>query len=467
MYPGEMPVSGNGYLIRRVALLLVSFATIWAIAAASTPAGARTRAPNRFSTFPQRGGSAPRIVPGVPTSVGPNVNISNETGAQSETSVAIDPTNAKHIYAASNDNLETFQKYNGVYQSTDGGVTWVNDSFRDQAFCYDPWLDFNLSGDVFLSYQCSDQRIAYKKAGQSAWTKIRLTNAGSFPDRDMVRVDRQTGSPHLGSVYIGYDDFGNNNIAYVLHSVNGFSQYQRSQRINDGNPTIGVNVAVGDDGTVYATWEDYSGRKIWTDRSTDGGQTWGRDHLVTNYRLQTGAFFICIPPQNIRCVVPMPFTDAAPAGTTHAGRLYAVYPDKNRSGQDWDTYFRYSDDGGSTWSNEVALNDDGGHAYQFFPAISVAPNGTIAVSFYDTRNDPLSKKVDQYVTFSTNGGQTWSANQRVTTASFSDANGNSNQYGDYEGSDALPGSKARFYLVWTDARRGNLDEDMYGSRVRP
>jgi len=462
-------VRGKPSRTRRFALSLLSFATIGAMAAtASSSAAAGSVAPNRFSTFPRLGGSATFTFPGSPQAAGANINISNKTGAQSETTVAVDPTDKRHIYASSNDNLETFQMWNGLYQSTDGGQTWVNDNFNDPSFCYDTWMDFNLSGDAFFSYECSDERIAYKKAGQTAWTKLKLTNAGSFPDRDMVRVDRQVGSPHLGSVYIGYDDNGANNTAYVLHSNDGFGSWTRSAKINDGNPTIGVNVAVGADGTVYATWEDYSGKHIYTDKSTDGGQTWSTDHVVTTYRLATGSFFICIPPQNIRCVVPMPFTDAAPAGTAHAGRLYAVYPDKDPSTADWNTYFRYSDNGGTTWSSEIKINDDTVHAYQFFPSISVAPNGTIAVTFYDTRNDALNKKVDQYVSYSTDGGATWSANQRITTVSSDDTNGNGNQYGDYEGSDALPGARrARFYAVWTDARPGSKGEELYGARIKP
>src|SRR5439155_566093 len=72
--------------------------------------------------------------------------------------------------------------------------------------------------------------------------------------------------------------------------------------------------------------------------------------------------------------------------------------------------------GGAPWSAETKVNDDTVHAWQFFPAISVSPNGTVALSFYDTRNDSTGKKTDQYISFSTDGGVTWSANQRVTTA---------------------------------------------------
>ena len=136
-------------------------------------------------------------------------------------------------------------------------------------------LDFNAAGDAFVSYECSDERIAYKKVGQTAWTEIKLTIAGIFPDRDMVTIDNAPGSPFFGSVYVGYDDNGSNNAPFVLYSRDGFTNWKRSAKVANGNPTIGVNVATGPDGSVYATWEDYSGKKLWTAKSTDGAATFG------------------------------------------------------------------------------------------------------------------------------------------------------------------------------------------------
>jgi hypothetical protein len=106
-------------------------------------------------------------------------------------------------------------------------------------------LDFNVSGDAFVSYECSDQRIAYKKVGQTAWTEIKLTMAGSFPDRDMVVIDKSPSSPFFGSVYIGYDDNGVGNVPFVLVSRDGFSNWKRSARVAGGNPTIGVTSPPG------------------------------------------------------------------------------------------------------------------------------------------------------------------------------------------------------------------------------
>ena len=219
------------------------------------------------------------------------------------------------------------------------------------------------------------------------------------------------------------------------------------------------------DGTVYGTWEDYSGKNILTDKSTNGGATWGTDHVVTNYRINTGTFFISIPPQPDRGVLPMPMTTVAPAGTACAGRLYVTYYDKSTIGANTNVYERYSDDGGTTWSSEIQVNDGSTTAYHFHPAIAVSKNGTVGISFYDTRNDPTNKKTDQYISFSTNCGVSWSANQKLTTAMSDESGaGDPNDYGDYQGLSAW----TFFQAVWTDSRvPGAVKEDMFTASSKP
>ncbi|MBI1800377.1 MAG: exo-alpha-sialidase [Chloroflexi bacterium] len=399
---------------------------------------------------------------------GRNVNVSNQSGSQSETSIAVDPTNPFHLLASNND-LSLGSSTKLLKESTDGGKTWVVVTTGITSFCYDTWLAFNSAGDAFMAYECSDQRYAYRKVGQTTWTLTKFTIAGGFPDRDMMTIDRSASSAFKNTAYIGYDDNGANNTAYLLYSRDGFTGWVRSPKINDTSTTIGVNAATAPDGTVYATWEDYSGKKIWVDRSTNGGASWGTDHVAHTFRINTSGFFIFIPPQNSRGVLPMPMTAVAPAGTANAGRLYVSYFDIGTSGSNTNIYVVYSDDGGTTWSAEAKINDDTVSAYHFHQAISVSPNGTVGVSFYDTRSDPgVNKKTDRYVAFSTDGGATWGANLLVTTATSNETVGCDlgNQYGDYQGMDTS--AVGRFHLSWTDARvPGATCEDLFSAFAMP
>lgn len=400
--------------------------------------------------------------------LGPNVPIAPRTGAQSETTIAVDPTDPLHLLAASNEKLETFTNTNNAYESFDGGRTWANSNLQPGAFCYDPWAGFNAAGDAYLAYECSagtsgtSQDIAYKLSGSSTWVKTRFPPSlvGNTPDRDMVAIDTNPSSPFVGSVYIGYDDNGSSNKPYVVYSRNGQTGWVRSPKINDtGALTIGVNVAVAPDGTVYASWLDFANKKIVMDKSTNGGVTWGTDRVVTNMRLNTGSFFISIPPQNVRGIVPWSFTAVAQGGA-HAGRLFEVYTDKSPTSADTNIYMRTSDNGGTTWSAEAKVNDDAGGAYQFFPGITINPAGVVGVSWYDTRNDATNKKTDVYFS-KTKDGVTFLPNRKITAAQSDETVGgaNVNQYGDYEGIYASP--TGSFAIVWTDSRVGSMNEDVY------
>lgn len=91
-----------------------------------------------------------------------------------------------------------------------------------------------------------------------------------------------------------------------------------------------------------------------------------------------------------------------------------------------------STDGGKTWSQPTKVDDpkapqDRGD--EFFPNVSVAPNGRVDVAWFDFRNDPIGPRQlgrsnrgerywDVYYASSSDSGATWSANMRVTSPSI-------------------------------------------------
>jgi hypothetical protein len=80
-----------------------------------------------------------------------------------------------------------------------------------------------------------------------------------------------------------------------------------------------------------------------------------------------------------------------------------------------DIMFSRSTTGGKTWSNPVRVNDDAGQdAWQWFGTMSVAPDGRVDVAWLDTRDNPGTVLSSLYYSSSTDGGLTWSMNERLS-----------------------------------------------------
>ena len=78
-----------------------------------------------------------------------------------------------------------------------------------------------------------------------------------------------------------------------------------------------------------------------------------------------------------------------PEGTVdpNSGRIYVVFAQADTATSDTNIWFKSSGDGGATWSDRKKLNDDDTNLDQYFPGVSVAPNGRVDVAWHDFRND--------------------------------------------------------------------------------
>ena len=102
---------------------------------------------------------------------------------------------------------------------------------------------------------------------------------------------------------------------------------------------------------------------------------------------------------------------------TNAGRLYIAF---TSAGGDENVSVASSDNGGLTINGVVRVNDDSasdhyseGNRAQFMPSVAVDPlTGTLAVSWFDGRQDASAKRLANYVATSIDGGATFSAQGR-------------------------------------------------------
>jgi len=423
-------------------------------------------------------------------SVGKNVDASNEPGPQSETSIAINPNNPSQIVAGANeiDRLPMRALF-----SSDGGNTWggvdlprpparVNNGFD---FGSDPGIAWDTRGNVYYSFivvffspagsiNGTEMAVGRSMDGGQTWTNTYFhedTGSAQFNDKPMITVDNQPASPHQGTVYVAWDITpggigGKSAVTGILVSKStdqgrSFSNPVFGSAINAGPVgDIGADPFVDPDGTVHVAWHrDVQNPLLETSSSTDGGQTFGPTHVIA---LTQVVFDIAIPAMSSRRALLYPA-----CGADGAGRLFCSWMDGTLA-NGVNVFVSRSTDHGASWSAPLRVNDDTGLADHFNQWLSVDPaDGSINVSWNDTRNDPSRLSTDIFYARSTDGGSTFASNVQVTTAPTNETCCGAdlgNQYGDYEGIAALGGN---IHAVWTDRRASvaALDEEVFTATI--
>jgi len=162
----------------------------------------------------------------------------------------------------------------------------------------------------------------------------------------------------------------------------------------------------------------------------------------------------------------------------YRGRLYFVNAsnDPPGNGNKPDIWLRYSTDQGATWSSATRVNDNANPTLsdQWFPEIwCEATTGKLYIHWMDDRENPATFQSAIYATYTTDGGQTFAPNQRVTNASWTFPNPpcSPNCYkGDYTSITA--NNPVCAFSVWSDHRlataknMGGFFPD-FAMRVRP
>ena len=391
-------------------------------------------------------------------SAGAEVDISNsssseyrgETGAASNGVLIVGGSN--HIFpgACATQNCAV-----AAYASTDGTTwartvlskTWSGTTF---GITFDPAIDYDKSGNFYyvfggapLSGNYPNSIAVSKSTNGTSWAApvaVTLNTRKSFDDKYWIAVDRSD-TAYANRLYVTWDrNSANNQTLYLSYSSNGGSTWRAPIKVNDGTSAfervIGAYVAVDHStGTVYDSWLDYARNKIFVDKSTNGGASWGVDVTAATTHTGFGTDLGCVGG---RSQGPAHHLKVGPSGA-----LYLVYAD-NVTGRGYDILFTKSVNNGATWSVPVTLNDDGGAAHQFHPTLSVTSNGLggdkVAVTFYDRRDDSANCLSHVYGTVSIDNGTIWTANVKLTAAP-SNFDGNPNGPGDYSSS-AFMGSSA-------------------------
>jgi hypothetical protein len=430
-------------------------------------------------------------------SVGSNIDMSNEPGPQSETSIAISPANPKQIVGGSN---EIFRLPMRGYFSTDGGSTWgavdlplpppLNGSGTD--FGSDPAVAWDTQGNVYYAYivvffnqgfnAITGTEMAVARSSDAGHTWISTyfnfnSGSGRFNDKPYIAVDTNPGSPFRDTVYVAWDNASLNNgkssandVILVSRSTDGgraFSTPVAASGTGSGpRAVIGADPFVAPNGTLHVAWHDVQSNAIVEASSADGGQSFGPTHTISP---TTVAFAVAIPAQASRGALVYPACGADTSAGPNRGTLYCSWMDETAS-NGTDIFVSRSTDNGVTWSPPLRVNDDpaGVANDQFNQWLSVDPSdGSVNLSWNDTRNDPAHLSTDVFYARSTDGGLSFTTNVQVTTAPTNETCCGANlsdQYGDYEGIAAMNGS---IHPIWTDRRAAvaSFDEESFTATI--
>ncbi len=396
---------------------------------------------------------------------------------QNEMQVAINPTDSENIVAVWRDFRKGYRQV-GYGWSKDGGLTWTEGLFIDPYYPWDsdPGITVDRFGNfyaVVLAYVSTWEENAlfvYKSTdGGENWDgpfTVVDGYPGVFEDKELIACDR-SGGIHDGNLYVAWARFGWNIDIYCARSTNGGASFETAVRVSD-SPSVQWPVpAVGPGGELYVAWDSYSyPYRIKLDRSFDGGVSFGSDITVRTVSFPPGGSI-----NGGITVFPFPAMDV----DMDTGHLYIAYMDEGYNSTD--IFLTKSTNGGSTWSSPVRVNDDpeNNGCDQFHPWLSIDEEGIITIIFLDRRNDPANYMMDCYMTWSTDGGATFSKNIRLSTVSSdpqagSDRDGSglaqgerlrplsssrAGLLGEYIGLSTRYGKKAA--PVWTDTRNGHQD----------
>ncbi len=350
----------------------------------------------------------------------------------SESDIHVDPTNARHLIGISKwfVNVEGYNHLTGFFESFDGGVTWPQQGHipgyegwtdnSDPVGAFDPWGNFYavvlpymfgylrtgehffLSPDVNPSLPRSGMGIAIRARGAATPASWNVTHNGQLDlvartpfagssvfDKQWIAIDSNRHSRHYGRVYvswaIGTTDSGLRiYVSYADARRNGtHTDWSQPKRVLQQTRGVGDNGSlprVTPDGRVWLATSSFRGVNapytMSFTSSRDGGRTWSRRrviarHNVDGYRNTT-----------FRAA----FGEAFDVGTRKIGRFYPLYAVYENTGANGAILFiRASFDGGFHWRRPLQVNDSAGEGEALQPGIAVAPNGRVAVVFYDRR----------------------------------------------------------------------------------
>ena len=407
-------------------------------------------------------------------------------GHELEPTITVNPANPRNIVAAWKQDVGPALESRSdlVASSRDGGKTWSRSTIPGLTTCTggtahagsDPWLSAGGDGTVYFSGLAADLSTdppttavvaSHSRDGGRTWpapATVAAPLAGN--EHDAV-----TASPtRAGHAYLAFANFTGvlprTNSLEFARTTDGGATWSPPVLIDQPSPLaidFSPKVLVLPDGTLLAVFAraDFEAGlgHLYAARSPDEGRTWLPPVLAV-----TKPF----PPDAVDDKdIPLPQPGFSSAAAAPDGTVYVAFED-NKSSSSGAIGVARSRDGGHTWSSAPL---PGVSAFAFEPAIAVDAHGTVAVTWYDLRNDrpgDAALTADVWFAYSRGGGASWRQSHVAGPTDLRTAPLPAHNYvGEYQGLAALPGRgfAAIFTLAAPQAENGPTD--IFFARIGP
>jgi len=390
---------------------------------------------------------------------------------QTEVSIAADPSDWSSLIIGANrgDVTDGGRPRQRWFASVDYGDGWESDEFggAPEHRLYDPAVAFNAGGMAFYCYcwqecedaggsNCVDDPIVYVRTRPDPfedWGDPVPVEEAPGADKPHLAIDFVS-PPGLGSsrdnVYAAYSASGGD--IFIERSINDGELFIDKSNLSDGihgpgGRSIGVNLAVGPDGTVYAAWLAQGAQEsgIAFSKSTDGGETWEAAEIIVE---EIDAILSWLPVKEIRAnSYPVLAIDTTDSDTGIIYLVWAAHSENNGT----DIFMIKSHDGGATWDdvqNPARVNDDTTAYDQWSPWVTVDPGRGVNVVFYDCRDSEDNLRTQVWMARSDDFCEDFT-NVRVSDVEFTPCAVNGSYMGDYIG---IASSIKYVHPCWNDNR---------------
>ncbi len=405
------------------------------------------------------------------------VRVTNPNGA-AESAIKANPVNPQQVVAGTN-GPGSDQK---MHWSADGGSTWTQVTLPLGGTCCDPAVDWSSNGQYAYATTLGAcgfsgcQVWFYRSAdGGRTWTSLssvtpndpRRELSSANADKEYLHVDKAAASPYKDRIYVTWHR--GNVMQFAVSS--DFGNTFTSQGFSSASTKLGIgsDITSNRQGVVHYVWPAYNSRTIRLRRSTDGGATFGSSIVVASTQ---ASYDFPIPSMETRRAFVYASADADLSSGPYGGSVYVAWTDATGPTSDVAASnhavirVASSRNGSTGWTvttpHETA---DQNTVDRWHPWLAVGPDGKVHVVYYDTRRDATRRGVDLFYSSSSDGAQSWSAPQRVTTV-LSPNIADSFEYGDYNGLDAV---LSQLVAIFTDNRResgGSGDSvDVYAAGI--